>query len=97
DGVEPPEERNLVAQAMRPVIGGLAHRHRGAGLEPDRPTGDGREDAARDDLMDRKDRDRNRRAEHEAGQEPVEEVIAEIDGDLLAEDLLAMKREEPLD
>ena len=47
DGVKAPEERDLVAQAMRPVIGGLAHHHRGAGLEPNRPGGDRSEDAAR--------------------------------------------------
>jgi hypothetical protein len=79
DGMESPEERNLMAQAMRPVACGLPDRHRGAGLEPDRPTGEHRKDAAGNDLMDREDSERNRRPEHEARQEPAEKTIAKRD------------------
>jgi len=96
DGVKPPEERNLVAQAMGPVIGGLTHHHRGARLEPNRPSGDRSKDATRDEVVDHEHRQRNRRGENEARQKSGEEVVAKVDGDLLAEDLLAMQSEDTL-
>ena len=89
DGMESPEERNLMAQAMRPVACGLPDRHRGAGVEPDRPTGECRKDAAGTDLMDREDGERNRRPEHQA--RARRENNSQARPQPLAEDFLPME------
>ncbi len=47
--------------------------------------------------MDHEHSRRNRRREHEARQETAEKVVAKVDRDPFAEDLLAMQREDPLD
>ena len=47
--------------------------------------------------MDSEHSQRNRRGENDARQEAREKVIAKVDGDPLAEDLLVMQREDTLD
>ncbi len=47
--------------------------------------------------MDDEHSRRNRRREHEARQKTADKIVAKVDRDPFAEDLLAMQREDSLD
>ena len=94
DRVEAPQQRDLVAQPVRPVVGGLADHHRGRGPRPHRQGGDPAQQSAGNEPVGDHHHHRHRYAEHQAGEESVDEIVAGVDADLLAQDLLLVQREQ---
>ena len=96
DGMEAPEERDLVAPAMAPVIADLPRHQPGERASPERQGRGRRMKAARNGAVHGPGQHAERRAEQQGGEQAAEEIVAEIGADPLAQDFLRMGGEETL-
>ncbi len=96
DRMKTPEERNLVAEAVPPVVADLTGHERGQGTRPEGQRGGRRQETSGHDLVDCPRQETDRHAQEQGRQQAAQKIIAEIDGHPLAEEPVRVGREETL-
>jgi hypothetical protein len=97
DGVEAPEERNLVTPTMAPIGADITYHEPGDDPNPEGRCRNRRNVSPGNRVANEPSQERNRSAQQEAGNKTVEEVIGDIGKDRFPEYLLRVKRKETLE